>query len=130
MQTKNNPLHLDFPVKYGIMNMYAFIRFEVFKIAAADEFSVTLTFWFLGKMLLILFLIFLIAVITPKIAGKIDRAAEKSKKNKQEEDERLYQVRSVFEPSPDDERPLKTLFPEVQEKNNITRNEEQVNGKE
>lgn len=81
-------------------------------------------------MLFVLLLIYLIAVLTPKLAKKIDKASEKAKLNKPEEDERLYQVRSVFEPSPDDERPLKTLFPEVQEKNNITRNEEQVNGKE
>ncbi|MCQ2465736.1 MAG: hypothetical protein MJ095_09150 [Oscillospiraceae bacterium] len=97
---------------------------------SADGFSVTVSLFFLGKMLLVLLLIYLIAVLTPKVAGKIDKASEKSRRNKPEEDERLYQVRSVFEPSPDDDKPAKTLFPEVQEMNNNIRNEEQLNGKE
>jgi len=112
--------------------VYAFVRFEVFKIENANGFSVTVSFLFLGKMLLVLLLIYVIAVLTPRVAGKIDAASEKSRKNKPEEDERLYQVRSVFEPAPDDEKPAKTLFPEAQEmqKNNKIRNEDIINGKE
>ncbi len=102
----------------------------MFTIEASDGFSVTVSFMFLGKMLLVLLLIYVIAVLTPKIAGKIDAASEKSKRSRPAEDERLYQVRSVFEPSPDDEKPDKTLFPEVQEKSNKTRNEDILNGKE
>ena len=102
------------------------------KIENANEFSVTISFLFLGKMLLVLLLIYAIEVLTPKIAKKIDAASEKSKKNKPADDERLYQVRSVFEPAPDDEKPTKTLFPEAQEmqKNNNSGNEDLINGKE
>ena len=46
---------------------------------------------------------------------KIKNLNGKSKKKKPAEDERIYQVRSVFEPSPGDEKPEKTLFPEIKE---------------
>ena len=54
------------------------------------------------------------------------------KKKTKPEDEHLYQVQSPFEPHPDDEKPNKTLFPELQEmKNNTTNgNEDLINGKE
>ena len=106
--------------------MYAFIGFEVFTIENGNDFSLTISFLFLGKMLLVLLLIYLIAVLTPKVAAKIDKASEKSKKKKPAEDERIYQVRSVFEPSPEDEKPEKTLFPEIKEmeKHHNSRNED------
>ena len=92
--------------------------------------GITISFLFLFKMLLILFLIYLLAVLTPKIAKKIDSASEKKKTKP--EDEHLYQVQSPFEPHPDDEKPNKTSFPELQEmKNNTTNgNEDLINGKE
>lgn len=77
--------------------------------------SVTISFLFLGKMMLVMLVIYLLAILTPKIAKKIDSSIENTHKNKISEDERLYQVQSVFEPHPDDEKPNKSLFPEVSE---------------
>lgn len=65
----------------------------IFNVAA---FSVEISFAFLGKILLIFLLIYLLAELTPKIAKKIDTHIEKHKKSP--EDERLYSVRSAFEP--------------------------------
>ena len=70
---------------------------------------------FLLKMLLIMLLIYVLAVLTPKLAARVDAFLKKRNKNSTPEDERLYQVRSAFEPRPDDEKPNKALFPEIQE---------------
>lgn len=86
----------------------------------AENQTLTISFLFLGKMLLILLLIYILAELTPKIAKKIDASAKKKKKTP--EDERLYQVRSVFEPHDDDEKPDKTLFPELKEMENSKNN--------
>ena len=87
--------------------------------------GITISFLLFGKVILILLLVYVLALLTPKIAKAIDRETEKRRKERPGEDERLYQVRSVFEPAPDDEKPLKTLFPEAQENNKTTRNEDE-----
>ncbi len=92
------------------------------ELETTEGLSFAVSFLFLGKLLLVLFLIFLVTLLTPKLAALIDR--HRSQKERPGEDERLYQVRSVFEPDPDDEKPTKTLFPEVQEHNKTTRNED------
>ena len=92
------------------------------ELETTEGFSFAVSFLFLGKLLLIFFLIFLVTLLTPKLAAFIDR--HRNQKERPGEDERLYQVRSVFEPAPDDEKPTKTLFPEVQEHNKTTRNED------
>ena len=92
------------------------------ELETTEGLSFAVSFLFLGKLLLVLFLIFLVTLLTPKLAALIDR--HRSQKERPGEDERLYQVRSVFEPAPDDEKPLKTMFPEVREHNKTTRNED------
>ena len=92
------------------------------ELETTEGLSFAVSFLFLGKLLLVLFLIFLVTLLTPKLAALIDR--HRSQKERPGEDERLYQVRSVFEPDPDDEKQTKTLFPEVQEHNKTTRNED------
>ena len=92
------------------------------ELETTEGLSFAVSFLFLGKLLLVLFLIFLVTLLTPKLAALIDR--HRGQKERPGEDERLYQVRSVFEPAPDDEKPTKTLFPEVQEHNKTTRNED------
>lgn len=81
----------------------------------------------IGKILLVFLLMYVFTLLTPKIAAKIDKAAEKEKQKKENEDPRLYSVKSAFEPHDDDEPPNKTLFPEIEE-NKINRNEETING--
>ena len=80
--------------------------------------SFTITFEFLGKILLIFFLIYIITELTPKIAAKIDQLREKSEKNKEPEDQRLYSVRSAFEPHDDDPEPDKTFLSEKKNSDN------------
>ena len=87
--------------------------------------GITISFLLFGKVILILLLVYVLALLTPKIAKYIDSKTENKKKNEPEPDERLYQVRSIFEPAPDDEKPLNTLFPEAQENNKTTRNEDE-----
>ncbi|MDO5560401.1 MAG: hypothetical protein Q4F95_12490 [Oscillospiraceae bacterium] len=77
------------------------------------EISFGVIFGFLGKFILILALIYLAVVLTPKAAAKIDSIAAKKKKTKAPEDERLYSVRSAFEPRPDDKKPDRTFYPEL-----------------
>ncbi len=93
----------------------------IFNVAA---FSVEISFAFLGKILLIFLLIYLLAELTPKIAKKIDAHIEKHKKSP--EDERLYSVRSAFEPHDTDEKPERTFFPELKEHQ---KNQDNINKK-
>ncbi len=74
-----------------------------------------------------MFLIYIITELTPKIAAKVDDLQKKLDKNREPEDERLYSVRSAFEPRDDDTKPDKTFFPEIQKKdsdNKSNRNED------
>ncbi len=91
--------------------MYVVPDSEVLIILQIATLSVTVSFAFLGKMLLVFALIYIMAELTPKIAKKIDSKAP----NKKDDDPRLYSVRSAFEPREDDEKPNKTLFPELKE---------------
>ena len=88
--------------------------------------SVTISFAFMGKFLLALLIIYVLTELTPKIAAKIDSSREKSEKKKPSEDERLYSVKSAFEPHDDDEVPDKTFFPELK-KNNKSANKSNRN---
>lgn len=58
----------------------------------------------MGKMLLIFVLLYVVTLLTPKLAKKIDALSQNSRKKRQEEDQRLYSVRSAFEPRPDDDK--------------------------
>lgn len=79
------------------------------------SFSVIIVF--LGKFILILALIYLVVLLTPKAASKIDSWSAKKKNSRKEEDERLYSVRSAFEPHPDDKKPDRTFYPELKDRN-------------
>ena len=81
----------------------------------------------MGKMLLIFILLYVITLLIPKLAKKIDTLSQNNKKKRQEEDQRLYSVRSAFEPRPDDEKPDKTFFPELKKNQ---KNDNENNGNE
>lgn len=48
------------------------------------------------------------------MAAKIDKLREKTQKNKEPEDKRLYSVRSAFEPHEDDPKPDKNILSDTQ----------------
>ena len=60
--------------------------------------SVTYLIKFCGMFFLILLLVFLLAVITPKLASKIDQLISKIVKPKPERvDDNIYKVKSIYD---------------------------------
>lgn len=60
--------------------------------------SVTYLIKFCAMFLLILFLVFILAVVTPKLAAKIDKLISKIIKPKPERvDDNIYKVKSIYD---------------------------------
>lgn len=60
--------------------------------------SVTYLIKFCAMFLLILFLVFILAVVTPKLAAKIDKLITKIIKPKPERvDDNIYKVKSIYD---------------------------------
>ena len=82
--------------------------------------SVTYLIKFCGMFFLILLLIFLLAVITPKLAKRIDKLVSKIVRSKPErEDDSIYKVKSIYDiPSDTENKDSENKNNEYGEENN------------